>query len=104
MHQANGFILKQLAKKLKIAEDKMPISLDRYANTSAAAIPITISDAFGNSTEAQNLKFLMSGFGVGLSWGVVSASIDVQNIYPIIETDEYFAEGVINLPEDYYKE
>ncbi|MBQ9752778.1 MAG: ketoacyl-ACP synthase III [Paludibacteraceae bacterium] len=104
LHQANGFILKQLAKKLKIDEAKIPISLDRYANTSAAAIPITISDAFGNTDGAQNIKFLMSGFGVGLSWGVASATIDVQNIYPIIETEEYFAEGVINSPEDYYRD
>lgn len=104
LHQANGFILKMLAKKLKISEDKMPISIDRYGNTSAAAIPLTISDAFGNTDESKTMKFLMSGFGVGLSWGVVSASIDTKNIYPIVETDEYFAEGIINSPEDYYKE
>lgn len=104
LHQANGFILKMLAKKLKISADKMPISIDRYGNTSAAAIPLTISDAYGKEDESKTLKFLMSGFGVGLSWGVVSASIDTKNIYPIIETDEYFAEGVINSPEDYYKE
>ncbi len=101
-HQANGFILKQLAKKFKISENKLPISLDRYANTSAAAIPLTISDALGEQNGAGELKFLMCGFGVGLSWGVVSASINVEDIYPVIETDEYFKEGVINSPEDYY--
>ena len=101
-HQANGFILKQLAKKFKISENKLPISLDRYANTSAAAIPLTISDALGEQNGAGELKFLMCGFGVGLSWGVVSASINVEDIYPVIESDEYFKEGVINSPEDYY--
>lgn len=103
LHQANGFILKQLAKKFKISLEKMPITLDRYGNTSAAAIPLTISDAFGILNESKTLSLIMCGFGVGLSWGVVSALIDVNDVFPIVETDEYFEEGVINSPEDYYK-
>ena len=42
----------------------------------------------------------MCGFGVGLSWGVLEADLDVNNIYPIIETDEYYKEGIINGPDD----
>lgn len=100
MHQANKFIHKQLSKKLKIPAEKMPLSLDRYGNSSAAAIPLTLCDQYGNSRRDQNLKALMCGFGVGLSWGVVSAKLNVNDIYPIIETDEYFAEGIINSPDD----
>ena len=103
-HQANQFISKQLARKLKVDPCKLPICLDRYGNTSAAAIPLTICDAYGEDDLGKNINFLMSGFGVGLSWGVGSAIINTNDIYPVVETDEYFEEGVINSPEDYYKE
>lgn len=38
---------------------------------------------------------LMSGFGVGLSCGVMSSNICKKDILPIIETDQYFEEGII---------
>ncbi len=104
MHQANKFIHKQLAKKLKISEEKMPISLDRYGNTSAASIPLTLCDAFGTEKENRRIKFLSCGFGVGLSWGVLSSEIDTDDIFPIIETDEWFKEGLIMSPEDWTNE
>lgn len=99
-HQANQFILKQLSKKLKIPTDKMLISLDRFGNTSAPAIALTLCDRYGDKNE-NSIDTLMCGFGVGLSWGVLSATIDTTNILPIIETDDYFAEGVINSPEQF---
>ena len=98
-HQANRLIHKQLSKKLKINMDKMPLCLDKYGNTSAPAIPLLLSDKYGN-TEGLTLNTMMCGFGVGLSWGVASARINTDDIYPVIETDDYFAEGVINGPED----
>lgn len=104
-HQANQFISKQLARKLKLEDtSKMHICLDRFGNTSAAAIPLTICDAYGNVNSGRDIKILMSGFGVGLSWGVGSALINTNDIYCIEETNDYFKEGVINNPEDYYKE
>lgn len=41
----------------------------------------------------------MCGFGVGLSWGVASARINTDDILPIVETDDYFTDGIINSPE-----
>ena len=35
----------------------------------------------------------MSGFGIGLSWGVVDAEICSDDILPILFTDEYYTEG-----------
>ncbi len=99
-HQANKFISQMLCKKLKINPDKMPLCLDRYGNPSAPAIPLVMCDTYGQSQEDHNVRFLMCGFGVGLSWGVCSATINVKDIMPIIETDEIFEEGIINSPED----
>ena len=86
IHQANKFILQMLCKKLKVGQEKMPMCLDRY----------------GNSDDDKGINVLMSGFGVGLSWGVCSAKINMKDILPIIESDEIFEEGIINTPEDYY--
>lgn len=102
-HQANQFIQKMLVKKLKTTPDKMPLCLDRYGNPSAAAIPMVMCDKFGNDNSSHSLRFLMCGFGVGLSWGVCSAVVDVQDILPILETDDVFEEGIINKPDDFFK-
>lgn len=99
-HQANKFITKMLAKKLGIALSKLPLCLDRYGNTSAPAIPLTICDKYGCGNASKKIKFLMCGFGVGLSWGVLSVEIDMADIFPIIESDDFFEEGLINSPED----
>lgn len=101
MHQANKYIHKQLQKRLKIAEEKMPLCLDRYGNTSAAAIPLTISDAFGKNERLEEIRMLMSGFGVGLSWGVMTACVNTEDVLPAIETDDYFSEGIIHSPEEW---
>lgn len=103
-HQANKFISQMLCKKLKVSQEKMPLCLDRYGNPSAPAIPMVMCDTFGEDNENKELNFLMCGFGVGLSWGVCSAKVNVKDILPIIETDEEFDEGVINSPEDFKKE
>lgn len=103
MHQANQFIHRQLAKKLKIPVEKMPLSLDRYGNTSAAAIPLTICDAFGNDNTNRKLHLLASGFGVGLSWGVTDFWINTEDVLPILETEDYYKEGLILSPEEWLR-
>ena len=100
IHQANKFIHKQMQKRLKIDAEKMPICLDKYGNTSAASIPLTLCDKFGEY-EKGIISVLMSGFGVGLSWGVLEGTIDCKDIFPIIESDEYYEEGVINAPDEW---
>ena len=102
-HQANRFISQMLCKKLKIEPEKMPLCLDRFGNPSAPAIPMVICDRYGNCDEDRLLHFLMCGFGVGLSWGVCAAHINVKDILPMTETDEVFEEGIINCPEDFTK-
>lgn len=97
-HQANKFIHKQLSKKLKIPFEKMPLCLDRYGNTSAPAVALALCDAFGDLEEQFFLKTMFCCFGIGLSWGVASAIVDTSTIYPVIETDDIFEEGIINEP------
>lgn len=101
LHQANQYILKQLSRKCGIPKEKVPVALEKYGNTSGASIPLTICDTYGDACDGKQ-RLLMSGFGVGLSWGVMSACIDTACIFPVIETDECFMEGVFNSPEDFF--
>lgn len=94
-HQANMLILKQIAKKLKIPEDKMPVTLPKFGNSSGASQIVTLCDTYGH-VENKLIKVMLIGFGVGISWGVTSLSINTSDIFPIEEDDSVFEEGIIN--------
>lgn len=96
-HQANEFITKQLSKRLRIPIEKMPLCLDRYGNTSAPAVAMALCDRYGHM-KGGLINTMFCCFGVGLSWGVASASISIDEVLPIVETDEVFTEGIINKP------
>jgi 3-oxoacyl-[acyl-carrier-protein] synthase-3 len=101
-HQANLYILKQIAKKVKIPMERMPISLHKYGNTSGASPLVSLIDAYANNPEKKIINTLFCGFGIGVSLGIFSAEIDTQYIYPMIEDDSIFEEGVIHSPNELY--
>lgn len=94
-HQANLFMLQHIRKKIKLPEEKMPISMDRYGNTSSVSIPLTIADYIERNSVKGILHMIASGFGVGLSWGIADFDINTENVLPIIVTDDYFKEAFI---------
>lgn len=77
-HQANLLMLESIRKKLKVAPEKVPYSLYNYGNTSSATIPVTLVSKLNKLLEAGKAKLLLSGFGVGLSWG--SAYLETESI------------------------
>ncbi len=77
-HQANLLMLESIRKKLKVAAEKVPYSLYDYGNTSSATIPLTMVARLNEILQAGKCKLLLSGFGVGLSWG--SAYLETENI------------------------
>lgn len=93
-HQPNAFILKHLAKKINLPLDKLPLSLDRYGNTSGPSIAVTLCDAFGQGPD-RRLRLLLCGFGVGLSWAVASLDLETGPVLPIVHTDDYFEDGLV---------
>lgn len=93
LHQANLMILNQIAKKLKLSREKVPISLGKYGNTDGATIPVTIVDVCESIGDNRTLKLITSGFGIGLSWGIVSFEVNPADVLPMIFTDEYYEEG-----------
>ncbi len=81
MHQANKIMNETIRKKLKIEESKTPYSLRNFGNTSSASIPLTLVTqcALTIGGFEGSKKFLLSGFGVGLSWG--SVVFDSEKIF-----------------------
>ena len=77
-HQANSYINGFLARKLKLPEGKLPSTIERFGNTSSVSIPLTIVSELKNSLTGHK-RLLLSGFGVGLTWG--TAIIDVQDCF-----------------------
>lgn len=67
-HQANLRIVEVIAKKLKISLDKFYLNLQDYGNTSAASIPIALSEMFKNNLLKKGDKIIITGFGAGLTW------------------------------------
>lgn len=78
LHQANSYINGFLAKKLKLPPDKIPSTIEKYGNTSSVSIPLTIVSELRDRL-AGHKRLLLSGFGVGLTWG--TAIIDVEDCY-----------------------
>jgi len=84
-HQANKFITDHFSKKLKIPRDKIIYSLHKFGNTSSFSIPLTIVSELNTQLNGTKKKLLMSGFGVGLSWGTVVTEVDNCTICDLLE-------------------
>lgn len=68
-HQANRRIIDAAAQKLGIDAEKVVVNVDRYGNTSAASIPIVLSEAMQEERIAPGDLVLFTAFGAGLSRG-----------------------------------
>lgn len=93
LHQANLFILKQIAKMTKFSMEKVPVTIDRFGNTSVTSIPLTLCDALSENPDRHSRRVILAGFGVGLSWGVLSLDISPDCFLPVIYSNEFYTEG-----------
>ena len=75
-HQANRLINETLRKMLKVEKEKVPYSIHKFGNTSSASVPLTIVSELQNEISTKKVRFLLSAFGIGLSWGTVLLEMD----------------------------
>lgn len=94
LHQANKQIIKTMARRLKIDLSKVPMTVEHLANTDGASATLTMVDAYAGCRKDQ-LKLLISAFGIGLSWGVVSLTIDPAVIVPMVTSSNRFDEDFL---------
>jgi 3-oxoacyl-[acyl-carrier-protein] synthase III len=70
-HQANIRIMLGTAKKLKLAEDKVIVTVDQHGNTSAASIPLAMDAAVRSGKIQKGQTVMLEGVGGGFTWGAV---------------------------------
>lgn len=68
-HQANARIIDAVKKKYPGQEHKFYMNLEEYGNTSAASIPLLLSEMFEKGLLQEGMKVICAGFGAGLTWG-----------------------------------
>ena len=68
-HQANRRILDAVTEALVADPDRVFVNVDRYGNTSAASIPISLHEAAEQGRIRRGSRVLLAGFGAGLTWG-----------------------------------
>ncbi|MCH2035804.1 MAG: ketoacyl-ACP synthase III [Puniceicoccaceae bacterium] len=87
LHQANRYIISNIAKRLNIDLSKVPMrTVEQYGNQSSASIPCAICGELSEALASDNSpQILLSGFGVGLSWASAIIGTSAINVCEIIE-------------------
>jgi 3-oxoacyl-[acyl-carrier-protein] synthase-3 len=68
-HQANLRIIEGIARRLHLPAERVVVTIDRHANTSAASIPLALADACADGRIRRGQLVLMEALGGGLTWG-----------------------------------
>ncbi len=68
-HQANARIIDAASSRLGIPPERTIVNIERYGNTSAASIPLALSEAADAGRFEDGELILVSGFGAGMTWG-----------------------------------
>jgi 3-oxoacyl-[acyl-carrier-protein] synthase-3 len=68
-HQANQRIIASMGQKLKLPPEKVVVTVDRHANTSAASIPLALAEAVNDGRIRRGDLILMEAMGGGFTWG-----------------------------------
>ncbi len=68
-HQANRRIIDAMGKKMGLAPERVVVTVDRHANTSAASIPLALHGAYAEGRIKRGELVLMEALGGGMTWG-----------------------------------
>ena len=70
-HQANLRIMQGTAKKLKLPNDRIVVTVDQHGNTSAASIPLALDHGVRSGRIQRGQTLMLEGVGGGFTWGAV---------------------------------
>lgn len=68
-HQANLRIIDATAQRMGLSKDKVMINIDKYGNTTAATIPLCLTEYYRNGKIKKGDNLILSAFGAGYTWG-----------------------------------
>ena len=70
-HQANLRIAQFVQKKFRLEDDQVFNNIQRYGNTTAASIPIALTEAWEEGKVVEGSKVVLAAFGSGFTWGSI---------------------------------
>jgi 3-oxoacyl-[acyl-carrier-protein] synthase-3 len=70
-HQANARITEYIKKDMKLPDEKVVSNIHKYGNTTAASIPIALTEAWEEGRVKDGDLVVLAGFGSGFMWGSV---------------------------------
>src|SRR5271165_1923528 len=68
-HQANSRIISAIGRKLNLPPERVVVTMDRHANTSAASVPLALAEARADGRIRNGALVLLEALGGGLTWG-----------------------------------
>lgn len=82
LHQANKQIMKMISKSVGVPIEKVPTeTFSKYGNQTIASIPSVLCDTLAG--DIKDKRLVLSGFGVGLSWGTCALNINKTKCLPV---------------------
>lgn len=79
-HQSNRFIMKHLMKKSGLPEDRVPMTIESSGNCGGPSIAVTMTRKLAPPPAGQVWRWMLLGYGVGLSWGSALIQIDDRTV------------------------
>jgi 3-oxoacyl-[acyl-carrier-protein] synthase III len=79
-HQANLRIISACADRMNLDISKVMLNIDRYGNTTAATIPLCLSEWWQSGKLKQGHNLVLSAFGAGYTWGAVYLKWTIDNV------------------------
>ena len=83
LHQANAFIVRQVARMCRVPEAKVPCRIAKRGNTSVASLPLLLCDLRAEGVQGKK-RVICSAFGVGLTWVSVALTLNFDNCRPTL--------------------
>ncbi len=78
-HQANKRIIDATANRMELDTSKVMLNIDRYGNTTAATIPLCLSEYYKRGQLKKGQTLVLSAFGAGWTWGAILVKWSMEN-------------------------
>jgi 3-oxoacyl-[acyl-carrier-protein] synthase-3 len=78
-HQANLRIIDACRERMGLDPAKVMINIDRYGNTTAATIPLCLSEWWQNGKLKRGNNLVLSSFGAGYTWGAILLKWSIES-------------------------
>lgn len=87
-HQANMRIIQAAAREMQLPMERFIVNLDKYANTSAASIPLALTEAIADGRVQLDDTLLLVTFGAGLTWAATIVQM-APRLEPRLELEDW---------------